>query len=283
MKLELISSGHGLVEAPRTDEIGRLWFTDALNGVVYCRELDGTVTTIMENRSVGGLVFHADGGVVLSGPTVAHWKDGVFRTLLQRDGVASFNDLCTDESGRVYVGSIRAKDLSDLSRPPAETGELYRIEISGTVVELYDNVGISNGISLSPNGRKLYHVDSTSRGLWVHDVDAAGLLSNRTHIGAGLFERGLPDGMCVDEEGNLWIAHVAGHRVIRVSPSGTLLDQIKIPARAVTSCAFGGSGYKTLFIVSADNTDDPTMGGCIWRCNPGVAGHPTAVARVASN
>lgn len=278
--LELIASGYGLVEAPRTDPSGNLWFTDAQRGTVHRADLDGRVTTVIENRSVGGLVFHANGGIILSGPNVAHWKEGAFQILLQRDGVSSFNDLHTDAAGCIYVGSIRATDLSNLRVAPTATGELYRIETDGHVTELYDNVGVSNGIGLSPDGRMLYHVDTTSRGLWVHKIGDTGELFDRTHIGAELFKKGLPDGMCVDAQGNLWVAHVAGYRVVKMDPQGTFLDQIEVPARAVTSCAFGGSDYGDLYIVSADNTDDPNLGGCIWRCRPGIAGHPTAVAQV---
>jgi len=178
----------------------------------------------------------------------------------------------------VYVGAIRA-DISDLRAEPDPPGELYRIEVDGRVTELYGGVGLSNGIAFSPDGSRLYHVDSTSRGIWVHDVDGDAL-ANRRHIGRDVFERGIPDGMCVDAEGNLWVAHVAGRRVAILDPDGRLLDQIDVPARWVTSCAFGGSDWQDLFIVSSDNTTDESLKGCIWRCRPGATGMPTPLARV---
>ena len=60
------------------------------------------------------------------------------------------------------------------------------------------------------------------------------------------------------------------------------LDEIAVPASWVTSCAFGGADFGDLYIVSADNRDDESLGGCIWRCRPGVTGHPTPLARVGS-
>jgi sugar lactone lactonase YvrE len=287
-RLELIASGYGLVEGPRTEltkltegtEIGALWFSDIPGGTVNRLDPDGRIETVVTDRPmIGGLALHADGGLIMSGPNVAHWRDGEFRVLLAREGVKSFNDLHTDAEGRVYVGAIRA-DISDLRTEPDPPGEAYRIELDGSITELYGGVGVSNGIGFSPDGRTLYHVDSTSRGLWVHDVSAAGELSGRRHIGKAAFERGIPDGMCVDADGNLWVAHVGGRRVVKLDPNGEMLDELAVPANWVTSCAFGGADWGDLYIVSADNTDEEGLGGCIWRCRPGVAGHPTPLARV---
>jgi sugar lactone lactonase YvrE len=280
LDLELLTSGYGLVEGPRTDADGALWFTDARRDALYCRDLDGTIHTVISDRpSIGGLVLHAEGGFVMSGPNVSHWREGATRLLLDHEGLGTFNDLHTDAQGRVYVGAILA-DISDLRAEPDPPGEMYRIELDGSVTRLYGGVGISNGIGFSPDGGQLYHVDSSSRGLWVHDVDQGGNLSGRRHIGRAAFERGIPDGMCVDVQGNLWVAHVSGRRVVKLDPNGAFLDELPVPARWVTSCAFGGADWEDLYVVSADNTDDESLGGCIWRCRPGVAGHPTPLARV---
>ncbi len=279
-QLELIASGYRLVEGPRTDADGALWFTDALGATVLRRDPSGAIETVVSDRPmVGGLAVHVEGGLVMSGPNVAHWKDGKFRVLLEVDGVRSFNDLHTDALGRVYVGAIRA-DVSDLKSPPEPPGEAYRIELDGSVTELYGGVGVSNGIGFSPDGGTLYHVDSTGKGLWAHDVDSEGAVSNRRHIGGAAFERGIPDGMCVDSRGNLWVAHAGRRRVAILDPKGELVDELPVPARSVTSCAFGGADYGDLYIVSADNTDDRSLRGCIWRCRPGVTGLPTPLARV---
>ncbi len=280
IRLEMLASGYGLVEGPRTDSSGALWFTDARAGTVHRRDPDGTIDTVVRDRPmVGGLALHRDGGLIMSGPNVAHWRDGQFRVLLERDGVRSFNDLQPDAQGRIYVGAIRA-DIADLRAQPEPPGEAYRIELDGSITQLYGGVGVSNGIGFAPDGRTLYHVDSTSRGLWVHDVDVSGALSGRRHIGASEFQRGIPDGMCVDSEGNLWVAHVGGRRVVKLNPAGEFLDELSVPAAWVTSCAFGGGDYGDLYIVSADNSDNEALGGCIWRCRPGVGGLPTPLAQV---
>jgi sugar lactone lactonase YvrE len=279
MQLELLASGYGLVEGPRTDAANNLYFTDAPGGYVYRRSPDGTIETLVSGRKmIGGLALHADGGFVMSGPTVAHWRDGEVRVLLERDGVNSFNDIQPDREGRVYAGAIRSS-LEDLKAEKVP-GECYRIDLGGAVEELYGDIEVSNGIGISPDGGTLYHVDSTTKGIWAHDLAADGSLSNRRHIGRAAFERGIPDGMCVDADGNLWVAHVGGRRVVKLSPTGDELDQIPVPAKAVTSAAFGGPDLEDMYIVTADHLDEPAMRGCVFRCRPGVAGLPTPLARV---
>src|SRR3954452_3400202 len=279
MNLELLAWGYGLVEGPRVDGNGVLYFSDAQKGGVYRRQPDGTVETLVPGRKlVGGLALHADGGFVMTGRDVLHWKDGESRTVLRDDAITHWNDLQPDAEGRIIVGSVR----SDLFDPNGkrEPGEAYRIGLDGQAVVLYGDVAVSNGIGFSPDGPTLSHSDSTSKVLWAHDVAPDGSLSNRRHIGKAAFERGIPDGMCVDADGNLWVAHVGGRRVVKLSPAGDELDQIPVPATAVTSAAFGGPDLEDMYIVTADNLDDTALRGCVFRCRPGVAGLPTPLARV---
>lgn len=279
MDLELLAWGYGLVEGPRTDPKGTLYFTDATKGGVFRRTTDGNIDTLVaDRRMVGGLALHEDGGLVMSGPDVSHWKDGEFRVLLADDEIKHWNDLQPDNKGRIVVGCIRG-DVSDLKgeRVP---GDCYRIGLDGAATKLYGGVEVTNGIGFSPDGATLYHSDSTTKGIWAHDVADDGSVSNRRHIGKAAFERGIPDGMCVDAEGNLWVAHVGGRRVAKLNPQGDLIGEIPVPAKAVTSVAFGGPGHDELYIVTADNLDDPAKGGSIFRTKPGVAGVPTPLARV---
>jgi D-xylonolactonase len=279
VELELLAAGYGLVEGPRTDADDNLYFSDIPGGTVNRRAPDGTIETLVSGRRmVGGLALHADGGFVMSGPTVAHWRDGEVRVLLDVDGVKSFNDIQPDASGRIYAGAIRS-DLDDLKGPKVPS-ECYRIGPDGQVDELYGGLEVSNGIGFSPDGRTLYHVDSTTKGIWVHDVGADGSVSNRRHIGDEVFARGIPDGMCVDADGNLWVAHVGGRRVVKLAPDGTQLDEIPVPAKAVTSVAFGGPDVADMYIVTADHLDDPDKRGCVFRCRPGVVGLPTPLATI---
>src|SRR6478735_2776395 len=171
VELELLASGYGLVEGPRTDAEDNLYFTDIPGGTVNRRQPDGTIDTLVSGRRmIGGLALHADGGFVMSGPNVAHWRDGEVRVILDVDGVNAFNDIQPDAEGRVYAGAIRS-DLTDL-RAEKVPGECYRLSPGGGVEELYGGIEVSNGIGLAPDGATLYHVDSTTKGIWAHDLAA---------------------------------------------------------------------------------------------------------------
>jgi sugar lactone lactonase YvrE len=90
---------------------------------------------------------------------------------------------------------------------------------------------------------------------------------------------GFPDGMCIDEEGMLWIAHWDGFGVCRWNPAtGKCLNKIDVPVPQVSSCAFGGSGYKQLFITTARENFSEEMiakypdSGSVYVATPGVGG-----------
>src|SRR3954463_10848640 len=217
MDLELLAWGYGLVEGPRVDGNGVLYFSDAQKGGVYRRQPDGTVETLVPGRKlVGGLALHADGGFVMTGRDVLHWKDGESRTVLRDDAITHWNDLQPDAEGRIIAGSVR----SDLFDPNGkrEPGEAYRIGLDGQAVVLYGDVAVSNGVAFPPDATPRSPPAAPSRGLWAHDVAPDGSLSNRRHIGKAAFERGIPDGMCVDAGGNLRVAHVGRPRGAPLAP-----------------------------------------------------------------
>ena len=273
--LETLASGYGLLEGPRVDATGNLFFSDVTNGGVYRRSPDGTITTVVpRRRGVGGIALHADGGVVISGKDVCHVKDGTTRVLFRRDDIPGFNDLFTDSAGRVLVGSLRSDPFKPGTRIP---GELWRIDGEEQVVQLYGDVGLTNGIGFAPDGRRLYHADSAAQHLIVHDVAPDGSCSNRRSIAITV---GGPDGLAVDEAGALWVAIYNGSCAARYTPDGKLDRKIEVPAKAVTSLCFGGKDRRDLYIVTADNTEDRERKGTIFRTRAEVPGLPAPLARV---
>jgi gluconolactonase len=275
--LETLAYGYGLLEGPRVDAVDNLYFSDVPNGGVYRRSPTGDISTaVPKRRGVGGIALHADGGVVVSGKNICHVKDGETRILFQRDDIPGFNDLFTDHLGRVYVGSLRSDPFKGGARTP---GELWRIDGAGNVVEMYGNVGLTNGIGFSPDGKRIYHADSAGPHIIVHEVAQDGTMTNRRAI-AQLSDGTIPDGLCVDEAGCLWIAIYGGFCVARYTPEGKLDRKIAVPAKAVTSVCFGGQERRDLYIVTADNTEDASRKGTIFRTRVDVAGLPAPLARV---
>jgi len=231
---------------------------------------------VPRRRGVGGIALHADGGVVVSGKNICHVKDGQTRILFQRDDIPGFNDIFTDSTGRVYAGSLRSDPFKEGTRTP---GELWRIEGEGKVTEMYGNVGLTNGIGFSPGEKIIYHADSSGPHLIVHDVAADGTMTNRRAI-AQMTGGTIPDGLCVDEAGCIWVAVYGGRCAVRYTPHGKLDRQIDVPAKAVTSVCFGGKDRRDLYIVTADNTEVSDRKGTIFRTRVETPGLTAPLAQV---
>jgi sugar lactone lactonase YvrE len=276
MHFETLVSGFGLIEGPRVDGSGNLYFSDVPNGGVRRLTPEGELSVVIpKRRGVGGIALHADGGLVVSGRNIQHVHDGEIRLLYENADVAGFNDLFADGQGRILVGSLR-DDPFDESLTDRRAGELYRISAPGEAEVLYGDVGLTNGIGFSPGGDRLYHSDSAGPRLIVHDVAPDGTLSNRRHFPA----EGLPDGLAVDAEGFVWVAMARAGRVRRFSPDGEVVDELDPPSNFVTSVVFGGPDLQDLYIVTADNTEDAERGGTVFRTRVDVAGQPAPLARV---
>jgi sugar lactone lactonase YvrE len=116
-------------------------------------------------------------------------------------------------------------------------------------------------------------------GVDVFDFDPeAGVASGRRRFltfdeSSGLPDGALPDGMCIDNDGYVWVAFYKGGCIRRYSPDGRLDGQVDLPAQNVTCCAFGGPDWGDLYITTASSDDNPDAGG-LYRCRPGVTGPP---------
>jgi gluconolactonase len=283
MRIEALAWGYGLIEGPRAAPDGSLYFSDVRRGGVRRLAPDGTVEVVVpKRRGVGGIALHADGGLVISGRNVCHVRGGETRIVYERDDVGGFNDLFTDAAGRVYVGSLR-DDAFDVSGPDRRVGDLYRLSPGGEAVTLYTDVGLSNGIGFSPDGRRLYHSDSAAGAIIVHDVDSDGELVPASRATFVNIDWGVPDGLAVDASGGVWVASYGGGGVLRFTPGGSFDRRIDVPSDAVTSLCFAGPALEELIVVTADNTDDPGREGTIFRVpadGVGVCGLPAPLARV---
>ena len=129
-----------------------------------------------------------------------------------------------------------------------------------------------------------YHIDSPTRCVFAWDYDhAAGTISNRRVAIRATPEDGWPDGMAMDVEGKLWVAHWGGSQVVRWDPlTGEAMERIRTPVSQPSACAFGGDRLDKLYITSAraDMTPEqlakePAAGG-LFVADPGVTGVHTS-------
>jgi gluconolactonase len=275
MKIETLAFGFGLIEGPRVDGAGNLYFSDVTNGGVYRRRPSGEVETVVpKRRGVGGIALHAEGGIVISGKNICHVKDGATRVLFARADIPGFNDLFADAEGRVYTGSMLSNPFGgDADR---KLGDCFRIDGEGKAEVIYSGVSLTNGIGFSPDEKRMYHSDSARGLILVHELDAAGHAKPLTPIRV----EGGPDGLAVDAEGGVWVALYRAGAVQRYKPDGSADQRITAPAQMVTSLCFGGADQRDLYIVSADNRTDPTRKGTIFRTRSDVAGLPAPFARI---
>lgn len=275
VELEMLASGYGLIEGPRVDSEDNLYFSDVPNGGVYRRSPDGEITVaVPKRRGVGGIALHADGGLVISGRNICHVRDGETRIVFDNDA-PGFNDLMTDPQGRVVCGSLRVDPFADGFRQTP--GEAYRLGPDGAVEEMYGDVFLTNGIGFSPDGNQVYHSDTGSNHLICHDIEDDRYVNRRA---LGQDRRFNPDGLAVDENGTIWVADYLAGCVRGLDNEGNEVDRIEVPSTAVTSLCFGGADRRDLYIVTADNTDDPDRAGTIFRARVDVPGVEVALAHV---
>ncbi len=183
-----------------------------------------------------------------------------------------YNDGKADRAGRFFVGSLNKSD-----RDP--TGALYRIDPDGSCREIDGPFVCANGMDWSPDDRVFYFVDSGSRNIFAYDYDAAsGAIENRRVVATISSEEGVPDGLCIDREGFLWVAHWDGWCISRFDPKGRRERQVRVPVPRPTSLCFGGPRLDRLYITSAATDLDQAaleaapLSGSLFVHEPGVRG-----------
>jgi sugar lactone lactonase YvrE len=251
------------------------------------------------NRSIAAAIPRTAGGlVVASGVEILTLSDaGDVRSFAHLDAdpqCVKLNDAKCDSRGRLWAGT-RDTDFGVPGRKitPGRAA-LYRVDPDGAAVKMLSGTTLGNGLDWSPDGSVFYFIDTYSRTIDAFDFDIdQGSISHRRNVVTLYSDEGLPDGMTVDRDGNLWVA-IAGTGEIRgYSPEGSLLAHVKVATPTVTSCAFGGIAGGDLFITTArvqlpatalsgltqgfslevGGSSEPSAGG-LYVCQPGVTGLP---------
>ncbi|MEU5316226.1 SMP-30/gluconolactonase/LRE family protein [Streptomyces sp. NPDC021056] len=189
-------------------------------------------------RTGGGLVLNLRDGVALLDP------DDSFRWLHHEPVPGRrANDAAVAPDGSLWAGTMRYDEAPG-------GGTLSRLTGDGSFETVLDDVAVSNGTGWSPDGRRMYYIDSPTRRLDVFDFEAGRPVNRRPLVeieeGAGF-----PDGLTVDADGCVWVALWDGGAVRRYTPEGALDRVITLPTPRVTACAFGGADLTDLYITTA--------------------------------
>ncbi|MBV8771898.1 MAG: SMP-30/gluconolactonase/LRE family protein [Deltaproteobacteria bacterium] len=284
MEFETLATGYGLLEGPRTDEQNRLYFSDVRGGGVFRRNPDGRMETLIpERKSVGGIALNEGGGLIVTGTGLAYWDEGTrglrdIFTEWEGKPLFGLNDLTIDDQGFIWVGSFGC-DINKFdfkSTPPP--GSLFRVEPPGKITKLWEGIEVTNGLGFSPDRKLLYHSDSTTRAVWVYEVRSDSTVSERRQFGR--LPDGMPDGLTIDAEGGVWVAVVGGSgELVRFKNDGSVDRRIKVPAKTVTSVAFGGPDMLDLYAVTANNSNNRELKGTVFRTRADIPGLPVPKSR----
>ena len=209
----------------------------------------GLIETVELDRDVGVVAPAAAGGYVAAAAVSFLLVDerGTVTELASLTDAPSgvrFNDGACDARGRFWVGTM-AYDKS------AGVGALYRLELDGSISTVLTGLTIPNGIGWSPDGAVMYLNDSGAGCLYEFDVDlSTGEPRNRRTLVAFEQPGPAPDGLTIDDRGDIWVAVYGGWAVHRYSPDGNFLGAVELPVAQATSCAFGEADRGTLFVTT---------------------------------
>lgn len=251
----------------------RLYALDPSTGVAQSWRAPERIGSLIP-RARGGFVALAKSGVKLTDVPFAK-----FEPVAHPDGDRPhnrFNDAKCDPRGRLWAGTMDDNEVE-------ASGRLYRLNDLADVWRFKDNVNLSNGLGWSPDGRKMYFVETLGHVIWAYDYDLDGGVPSNERVFAEVPSgEGYPDGICVDADGCVWLAHWGGWRVTRFAPDGRVERVLKMPVPQVTSCAFGGADLDTLYITTAAIGLDAAalakapLAGSVFAFRPGVSGVPVA-------
>lgn len=191
------------------------------------------------------------------------------------DSLMRCNDGACDPQGRLWVGTMSLEMTEGAA-------SLYRVGNDRKPHQMISDVTISNGLCWSLDGKTMYYIDSPTQKVQAFDFDPdTGNIRFRKDVILVPEELGTPDGMCMDENGLLWIGHYGGSGVYCWNPeTGKVVDKIEVPAPNVTSCAFGGPDGKQLLIttarenMSAEKLAEFPQSGSVFLADMPVKGAP---------
>lgn len=264
--------GEGLLWSARDQSV---YWTDILSPALNRLSLaDGTVTRWAMPEMIGWVIERRDAPGFIAG-----FRSGFAELTLDPLTITPIvdpepdlpdnrlNDAKADRWGRIWAGSMPLT----ADRP---SGNLYRLDPDRSLTHIDSGYSVANGPAISPDQDWLYHTDTPARQVYRFKLDADGA-HDRTPFIRFEPDWGYPDGMTVDAEGYLWIAHWGGSRVSRFSPDGALDRSIALPASQITNICFAGDALDRMFVTSAaDGVSHEDHAGMLFEVESGVLGLP---------
>ncbi|MFT4561555.1 MAG: sugar lactone lactonase YvrE [Gammaproteobacteria bacterium] len=277
---EKFLDGFVFLEGPRWHD-GALWVSDMMAHKVYRISPSGEREVVAEvPKRPSGLGFMPDGTPIIVSMLdrlVYKLVDG--ELVLHTDASATvngdLNDMVVDSEGRAYIGNF-GYDIFGGGDPA--TAEIILVDPDGSHRVVADNLECPNGSVISTDGRTLVVAESFAGRLTAFDRAANGDLSNRRVYAE--FPGLVPDGMCLDMEGNIWVALFADKKFVQVNSAGEVIGTVDVGPGSAIACQLGGDDGRTLFcLIYSGEIDDIAQGKPnarieTARVDSGAAGSP---------
>lgn len=247
-----LQDGFQFTEGPTVDGDGNVYFTDIPNDRIHRLSSDGKLEVFLEPAGhANGLMIVGNNRLLacqMDGQLVSiNVKDKSIEVLADKYNDTRFNapnDLVIDKQGGIYFTDPHYRAPEPW---PQETRAVYYRSADGQITRVAKDIDAPNGITLSPDEKKLYVVPSENKEMLVYEVTAPGKLGEAKVLcslqqgdGSGIAGG---DGMTIDTQGNLYITSAIGIQVI--SPDGNILGVIKLPEEPA-NVTFGGPNRQTL-------------------------------------
>ncbi len=237
-------------EGPNVDKAGNLYVVNYLrDGTVGIITPEGKASIFVElpqGSTANSIRFDSRGDMLLADFT----GHNILRVEMATRRVSVFchderfnqpNDLCISRDDVIYASDPNWKE---------DSGQLWRIGPDGKADLLETDMGTTNGIELSPDGRRLYLNESTQRNIWAYDVAPDGSLSDKRLFAH--FDEHVLDGMKCDQHGNLYVARYGNGTIAVLSAEGKLLREVALKGKNVSNLIFGGKDKRTVFATLQD-------------------------------
>lgn len=255
----------------------KLYSLNPASGEVKSYDMPEMITSVRAKKDGTGLIVACHSGI-----SHFDYASGKLSHVLRPEPQKPYNrsnDGATDARGRFWFGTMQNNiqpngagiDLVE------GAGTLYRLDPDMKLTAFETGIWVSNTVCWSPDNRTMYFCDTNTGIISAYDFDLdAEIVTNKRPFAQ--FDRGWPDGSCVDAEGYLWNARWDGGCVVRFNPRGEVDTIIELPTAKVTSCAFAGPDLTDLYITTAtfamtdaEKAAYPEAGN-LFACRPGVKG-----------
>jgi sugar lactone lactonase YvrE len=250
LQTEVLLDGLMLPEGPRW-HAGKLWFSDLFAQQIRTIDVDARTGPIVEVPGApAGLGWLPDGRLLvvsMMDRCLLRLDSDGFVTVADLSSLMSglANDMVVDQAGRAYIGDT---GFNVFTGQPYAPGALVLVQPDGVARVVADKLDFTNGMVITPNQRTLIVGETGGERLTAFDLEPDGSLTHR-RVWAQIGGR-RPDGICLDEEGAVWVASPLSGEVVRVREGGDVTHRIRV-ATIPFACMLGGPDRRSLFVLTS--------------------------------